>query len=172
MGKITDTNKELIEKYKVDNTIIQSYFKNSKNVNVTNATFPLRIDNRQYCSPTDYQGDLPACCAYSAAQILEALCWKRTGNLMQFDASQIYAKAKETDKQVHKAGTYPDLTMMKGLDLLPNGNNLYEVKSSTSSDINELKRVLHKNMFVCVNMMVCDDLYKLDANNFIYTACG
>lgn len=31
MGKTTDTNKEMVEKYKVDDTILESYFKNAKN---------------------------------------------------------------------------------------------------------------------------------------------
>lgn len=54
MGKTSDINNQLVSKYKVDNTILESYFKNAKNQNVTGLTFPLRIDNRQYCSPTDY----------------------------------------------------------------------------------------------------------------------
>ena len=49
-------------------------------------TFPLRIDNRQYCSPTDYQGSKPSCCGYSTAQILESLNWMNTGKIIQFDA--------------------------------------------------------------------------------------
>lgn len=43
----------------------------------------------------------------------------RTGKIVQFDADQIYAKAKQTDKQMDKGGTYPDLAMQKGLDLVP-----------------------------------------------------
>ena len=56
MGQITDTNTNMVEKYRIDDTILESYFKNSKNQCVKGMTFPLRIDNRQYCSPTDYQG--------------------------------------------------------------------------------------------------------------------
>ena len=67
MGKIADTNKEMVSKYKVDDTILESYFKNAKNQNVTGMTFPNRIDNRQYCSPTDYQGSKPSCCGYTTA---------------------------------------------------------------------------------------------------------
>jgi hypothetical protein len=54
MGKTTDTNNEMVSKYRLDDTILESYFKNAKNQNVTGLTFPLRVDNRQYCSPTDY----------------------------------------------------------------------------------------------------------------------
>lgn len=97
MGNMTDTNKEMISKYKVDDTILESFFKNDKNQNVTGMVFPLRIDNRQYCSPTDYQGSKPSCCGYTTAQILESLNWMKTGKVIQFNADQIYAKAKETD---------------------------------------------------------------------------
>ena len=82
----SDVNKELVDKYKVDNTILESYFKNSRNQDVKGMAFPLRIDNRQYCSPTDYQGSKPSCCGYSTAQILESLNWMNTGKIVQFDA--------------------------------------------------------------------------------------
>ena len=82
----SDVNKELVDKYKVDNTILESYFKNSRNQDVKGMTFPLRIHNRQYCSPTDYQGSKPSCCGYSTAQILESLNWMNTGKIVQFDA--------------------------------------------------------------------------------------
>ena len=41
-----DINKELVDRYKVDNIILKSYFKNSRNQDVKGMTFPLRIDNR------------------------------------------------------------------------------------------------------------------------------
>lgn len=60
-------NEEMAARYKVDDTILESYFKNAKNQDVKGVVFPLRIDNRQYCSPTDYQGSKPSCCGYSVA---------------------------------------------------------------------------------------------------------
>ena len=95
---VADVNKQMVQKYKVDNTILESYFKNASNQSVSGVVFPLRLDNRQYCSPTDYQGDKPSCCGYSTAQILESLNWIDTGKIVQLDADQIYAKCKETDK--------------------------------------------------------------------------
>lgn len=152
----------------MDNTILESYFKNSNNVPVKGVTFPLRVDNRQYCSPTDYQGKNPSCCGYSAAQILESINWMKTGIIKQFDANQIYAKAKETDGQLGRSGTYPDLAMVKGLELAPQFNGKYEVKTSTSHNIDELKRVIHKNMFACINMSVTKDFCNLNDSNFVY----
>ena len=49
------------------------------------------------------------------------------------EADQIYAKAKETDKQMWQGGTYPDLAMQKGLELIPDGTKKYKVMSSTST---------------------------------------
>ena len=86
MGTATAENKGFIEKYKVDNTILESYFRNERNQNVSGMVFPLRIDNRQYCSPTDYQGKKPSCCGYTTAQILESMNWMKTGRLVQYDA--------------------------------------------------------------------------------------
>ena len=167
-----DVNQQLVDKYKVDDTILESYFKNAKSQNVTGMTFPLRIDNRQYCSPTDYQGDKPSCCGYSTAQILESLNWMRTGKVVQLNANQIYAKAKETDKQMDRGGTYPDLAMAKGLELMPKMKNLYAVKTSTSNTVANIKRIIHGNMFACVNMVVTKDIYHLNDKNFIYSGNG
>ena len=63
----SEVNKELVEKYRIDDTILESYFKNQTDQQVKDVVFPLRIDNRQYCSPTDYQGKKPSCCGYSTA---------------------------------------------------------------------------------------------------------
>lgn len=172
MGNTFEVNDDLIGKYKVDNTILESYFKDSTNKQVKGVVFPLRIDNRQYCSPTDYQGDKPSCCGYSTAQLLESLNWMETGQIIQFDADQIYAKSKETDNNLNVAGTYPDLAMSKGLELMPNGKRQYNVRISKSRDVDDLKRVLHKNLFACVNMKVTKDIYDLNAKNFVYSGDG
>lgn len=66
------------------------------------------------------------------------------------------------------AGTYPDLAMTKGLELVPNGKTEYKVCSESSPDVNTIKRALHKNMFVSVSMTVTKDIYDLDSNNFVY----
>ena len=67
-----------------------------------------------------------------------------------------------------QGGTYPDLAMQKGLELVKGGLKRYKVMSSTSRDINELKRVIHKSMFASVNMIVTKDIYNLDDKNFVY----
>lgn len=57
-------------------------------------------------------------------------------------------------------GTYPDLAMTKGLELARLTSE-YEVKSSSSRDVNELKRAVHQNLFVSVGMVVTKDLYRI-----------
>ena len=96
----------------------------------------------------------------------------RTGKIVQLNADQIYAKAKETDRQMDKGGTYPDLAMAKGLELMPKMKKTYEVRTSSSRESDQLKRILHKNMFACVNMVVTKDIYNLDGRNFVYNGNG
>ena len=166
-----DVNKDMVKKYKIDDTILESYFKNAKGLDVTGMVFPLRIDNRQYCSPTDYQGDKPSCCGYTTAQILESMNWMRTGKIVQMNADQIYAKAKEVDGRMGMGGTYPDLAMMKGLELAGLKDE-YAVKTSSETEVDQLKRAIHQSMFVSVNMKVTKDIYKVDGQNFIYKGDG
>jgi len=170
MGTLEE-NKSMVNKYQIDNTILESYFKNASNQNVVGMTFPLRIDNRQYCSPTDYQGSKPSCCGYTAAQILESLNWMRTGTIRQFDADQIYAKAKQMDGRMGVGGTFPDLAMMKGLELV-GWTNQYAIRTSNGSDISQLKRAVHQNLFASVNMKVTKDIYDIDGSNFVYRGSG
>ena len=61
------TNAKLVEKYRLDNNLDETFFKDSKRMPLKDVVYPLRIDNRQYCSPTDYQGSKPSCCGYTAA---------------------------------------------------------------------------------------------------------
>ena len=71
-----------------------------------------------------------------------------------------------------QGGTYPDLAMAKGLELAKGMRGKYEVKTSTKREIDILKRAIHQNMFVSVNMIVTKDIYDLDGNNFVYQGNG
>lgn len=61
--------------------------------------------------------------------------------------------------------------MMKGLELAKLDGK-YRVCSSSSRDVDELKRVIHKNMFASVNMMVTRELYDINSINFVYSGSG
>ena len=70
-----------------------------------------------------------------------------------------------------QGGTYPDLAMAKGLELMGNEwKKMYSVKSVTSKNISveHLKRVIHSDLFASVNMMVTKDIYDVDDKNFVY----
>ena len=73
-----------------------------------------------------------------------------------------------------RGGTYPDLAMTMGISLLPCGNKVPSlvVKSSGNLNVDGMKRILHKNMFACVNMVVTKDIYDLNERNFIYNGTG
>lgn len=64
-------------------------------------------------------------------------------------------------------GTYPDLAMQKGLELI-GWDKKYKVQTSKSRDIAELKRAIHKSMFVSVNMAVSTDIYDMYDGQFVY----
>jgi hypothetical protein len=87
----TTYNEKLIEKYKdFDEIIKTTYLKQDKNgelINLNGIINPLKIDNRQICAPTDNQGKESSCTAYSIANICESIIWKKTGKLVNLDAS-------------------------------------------------------------------------------------
>ena len=89
MSKI---NEELIEKYKNDKVLIQTYYTDNNGINIDEIVNPIKIDNRQLISPIDNQQNYPACAGYSACTVIESLLWKRTGKLVQLDSKQVYAK--------------------------------------------------------------------------------
>ncbi len=61
--------------------------------------------------------------------------------------------------------------MVKGLELVPWGCQ-YALKTSNSDDVDVLKRAIHQNMLVSVNMNVTRDIYDLDGDNFVYNGNG
>lgn len=168
MGK---SNKELIkfykEKHELEPVLFSQPTEDGKNeISIDGIVCPLKLDLRQYCSPTDNQGETPHCAAFSAAQILESLYWKETGKLIQFDAAHIYAKAKEIDNIEDIDGTYPEITLSVGLKLAKKFlQNNYVVKklynTRTDDFIIQLKRVIHKNGFLAGGFKITEDWFKL-----------
>jgi hypothetical protein len=58
---------------------------------------PNRIDHRDLCLPTDYQGNTSECVGYTVAGYLEVKHWQKKHFPIQYDASAIYAEAKRID---------------------------------------------------------------------------
>ena len=164
----TTENKAVIAKYKHDNILREDYFKNSSKVNVPiTGTFPLKIDNRQLCTPTEYQGDKPYCVGYSAAQLLEAMLWKYTGKLVNMDAAQIYAKAKEKDGKISVGGTFVDLGLTCAVNICPEKiiKNWFMVRTSRERDPRVLKRILHMNDLCMAGFNITEGWYEVNASN-------
>ena len=170
MEDVAQSNEEVVEKYKNDNILHGDYFKNSSKVDIPETgVHPLKIDNRQLCSPTDWQGDKPWCVGYSCAQLLEAYIWKYTGILKNLDAAQIYAKAKERDGLMNIGGTYVDLGLKCAMEIC--GEELikkwFMPKTSRSKAEGTLKRVIHMNDLAIAGLNITQDWYNVSNDNFL-----
>jgi len=163
------SNRELIKYYKKKHELEPVLFSEktgNDEIQLSGTITPLKLDLRQYCSPTDDQGDTAHCAAYTAAQIIETMYWKETGKLLQLDAGHIYAKAKELDGLIDVGGTYPEITLKVALDL---GKKFvagtYEIKKyyndKTDKTIETLKRLIHKNGFLAGGFKISEDWYNL-----------
>lgn len=163
------SNRELIRYYREKHELEPVLFSKKvwdEEVELDGVVTPLKLDLRQFCSPSDDQGDTSHCAAYSAAQIIEAKYWKETGKLVQLDASHIYAKAKEIDGVTDSNGTYPEVTLKVALDLAKKLiADKYEVKKlyndGTSKTIDALKRLIHRDGFLAGGFKITEDWYKL-----------
>lgn len=171
-------NEKLIEKYKDFDKVIKTYYQakdhNGKFVNLDGVINPLKIDNRQLCAPTDDQGNESSCAAYSIANICESIIWKKTGKLVNLDASQIYARAKQLDGSLNSDGTYLECAikaafLLGGLDV----NSLkinFLYNDHTAATIEQLKFLVHKYDFVHAGFQISTGWYECNDKNY-YISC-
>lgn len=158
------TNQDWIEKYKNDNIIIETNFSDKNNILIDGIISPLKIDNRQICSPTDNQGNSPHCAGYSAAQMIEAIIWKQTGRIINLDAHQIYAKAKELDNCIDAEGTYPEATLQAAINLsalkIFNNAKIHKIYNIDEYEtITAIKHIIHKYDFLIGGFYITDEWY-------------
>ena len=147
-----------IEKYKDFDKIIKTYYQvkdvNGKFINVDGVVNPLKIDNRQQSSVTDNQGQTPHCAAYSICNLCEALIWKKTGKLVNLNADQVYARAKQIDGDMGTDGTYLEAAIRAAFEL--GGFNGADIKiksvynDGTDRTIELIKFLIHKYDFLHV----------------------
>lgn len=169
------TNRQLIEFYKNKHELEHVFFSektDNDNFKLIDGTVtPLKLDLRQYCSPTDNQGKTSHCAAFTVANILESLYWKNSGKLLQFDAAQIYAKSKEVDGFVDLDGTYPEIAMSVGLELSKSLlTQKYKVKKIYNDEniVSNLKRIIHKNGLIAGGFKITEDwMYLKKGNSFL-----
>lgn len=117
----SQSNKYYIEKYKDFDEIIKTKYQvedsTGKLIDIDGIVNPLKIDNRQQCAVTDDQGQTPHCAAYSICNLCEALIWKKTGKLVNLNADQVYAKAKQIEGNIDSDGTYLEATIKAAFEL-------------------------------------------------------
>lgn len=174
---MSNVNEELIKRYRNDKVIIKTFYTDREGANVEGIVNPLRIDNRQLMSPTDDQRQYPACAGFSACTLVESMYWKRTGKLVQLDANQVYAKAKEGDGSPNVEGTYLEAALHAALALC-DFEFLEDAKVRTfsngmDSDTVELtKHLIHRNDFIQVGFMIDEAWYSCDNENYVLKAGG
>lgn len=175
--KATMNNKYYIDKYKDFDKLIATMYqmKNSsgKLVDIDGIVTPLKIDNRQQCSVTDNQQDTPHCAGYSICNICEALIWKKTGKLINLNADQVYAKAKQLDGNINSDGTYLECAIRAAFELGGFGQNAKDIKlgflynNGTDHTIEQLKRLIHKYSFLHAGFAIDDGWYRATNEDFI-----
>ena len=159
------TNKDYVEKYKLDNVIIVNKYSDEKGHDISGIVSPLKIDNRQTFSPIDFQKDTPHCAGFAAANLCESIIWKNTGRLVQLDAHQIYAK-------IDIEGTYPECTLQAALDLNVFNGKKFSVRTAYRSRRNSdlvlnIQHLVHKYDFLLAGFMITEDWYSCTKDNYV-----
>lgn len=168
-------NKYYIDKYKDFDKIIATKYQqkdaSGKIVDIDGIVSPLKIDNRQLCSVTDSQGNTPHCGGYSICNIAEAMIWKKTGKLINLNADQVYAKAKQLDGQSNVEGTYLEYAIKAAIELGGFGDKTANLKIGfiyNNNDIEkQIKRLIHKYDFLHAGFAIDDGWYNATNDNFI-----
>ena len=170
-------NQYLIEKYKDFDKIIATNFSmkdsTGKDILLDGIVVPLKIDNRQQCSMTDDQGNTSQCAAYSICNIIEALIWKKTGKLVNLNPEQVYAKAKQLDKEVSTDGTYLECAIKAAIDLSGFGKQSKDIKIGFVYNRHDdqtvfcIKRLLHKYSFLHMGFLIDDAWYCASNDKYI-----
>ena len=174
--KSAATNKYYIDKYKDFDKIIATMYQmkdaNGKSINIDGIVTPLKIDNRRMCAVTDNQASTPHCAGYSICNLCESLIWKKTGRLINLNADQVYAKAKQLDNDLNSDGTTLEAAIKAAIMLGGFGsqsNNIkigYVYNGRDDATIALIKRNLHKYSFLHAGFSIDDGWY--DATNEDY----
>ena len=176
-------NEKLIEKYKDFDKVIKTYYQakdhNGKLVNLDGIINPLKVDNRQEWSVIDDQGSSSECACYSICGICEALIWKRTGKLINLDAHQVYALAKQIDgTDINSDGTYLEYAIKAAMTLgglekySKNIKTGFLYNDGSDSMIEQLKYLIHKYSFVHAGFNITQGWFNLDKNNYVIQHYG
>jgi hypothetical protein len=153
---------------RLENFIVTNKYKDGQGQIIDSVVNPLRIDNRQLCSPTDNQGTTSSCAGYSCAQLLESVYWKFTGKPIQLDARQIYKKAKTIDGNPKSNGTTLEAAMSSALQLCNfdsekwSVEKFFKMKDDIPKTIDTVKFLIHKYDFLLGGFHISSGWEKVD----------
>lgn len=154
-------NQDYIKKYEKDDIILVTKFSSSTGP-IDSIVNPTKIDNRQLCTPPDYQGDTPHCAGFSCANYIESFLWKETGIPLQLDASQIYAKAKLIDGMKNINGTTPEAVLQSAMNLC-GWSGRFQVKTYPKEEKSKtqeyIKYLIHKHSLLLCGFDIVDSWY-------------
>lgn len=173
-------NRDYINIYKDEKRIISDFYKvrdkMGKMVQLDGIVNPLKLDNRQKMAPTDNQEDSPHCASYSALTVVESLYWKMTGKLLQLDAHQNYALAKQLDGDIDGEGTYLECALQAILNLTKDKEGFEFLKDAkiglfyndkSQNLIETVKYLVKKYDIVQVGFNIDDAWYNCTNQNYI-----
>lgn len=174
------SNKYYIEKYKDFDKIIKTYYQakdsNGKLVNIDGIVNPRKVDNRHQCSVTDQQGTTPHCAAYSICNLCEALIWKKTGKLINLNADQVYAKAKEIDGDLDSDGTYLEAAIKAAVNLGGFDGSKIKVRTiyndGSDTTVETVKFLLHKYDFLHCGFSINEGWYSATDKDYYIRSYG
>ena len=160
-------NQELIKKYKNHPLIITKYSDEHGKL-IDGITLPYEVDNRYLCSKTDDQGDTPTCAGHSIAQYLEAYHYKRTCKLVDINAFQLYARAKELDGSINSDGTNLEAVMQAGMEIAGLKNKQMRTYMSTRDQraIDQVKMLLLKYDILLAGFAITSGWYNCNNTNY------
>ena len=171
------TNRYYIEKYKDFDKIIATKYQmedsSGKMISIDGIVTPLKIDNRQQCSMPDDQGSTPHCAGYSICNIIEAMIWKKTGKLIQLNADQVYARAKQLDKDINSDGTYLECAIKAAIELGGFGEQSKNIKIGfiynrrNAETLMQIKRFIHRYSFIHAGFAIDDGWYNATNSNYV-----
>ena len=130
---------------------------------------PEALDNSEYCTPLESQGQNPWCAAYSMAQLLSASYWREFHVRHDFDEGRLYKIAKSTDGSKGD-GTTLDAIISAALTSelgVPYSATIPEACEESIFEIEDVFFGLHKYGLVMVGLNITEGWNDLNADGTI-----
>lgn len=93
--------------------------------------------------------------------------------MINLNADQVYAKAKQLDGNINSDGTYLECAIRAAFELGGFGQNAKDIKlgflynNGTDHTIEQLKRLIHKYSFLHAGFAIDDGWYRATNEDFI-----